>query len=656
MMASLSIPGVEVGPMLVGPTTFIVTCSGIIYSVFRNRNIIEADRQRDLQEKEERYRTLLETSYEGICVLSGDKILDANPNFARLFGYQLPELVGESVLKLMPEEDKSGMLASMQTMIGHLAKVPVYKKDGTPFFIETISKMQIYHGQPTQVIAIRDITERVQAEEALDQNERLYRTLFEGANDAIFLLSLSNIHIAANEKAAEMLGYPVQELVGLRTSDVIVPREYPESQQVKTALLQGEVVPLYESTFRKKNGVEFPVEINVSLVHDPDGNPLCIQSVVRDITERKRTERRMQNQLEQLKALREIDSLITSSLDLNVTLNVLLNHVSAQMGSDAAELLLLNPNLYHLEYCADRGFLPGEIMRGPIRLDDPLAGLAAFDRRLVSIYDLSSVAEDNPRLASLASHGYLVGFAMPLIAKGLVKGVLEVFFRKPFAPLPEWTDFLETLGGQAAIAVDSAELFRNLQRSNIDLIRSYDATLEGWAKALELRDEDTEGHSQRVSDTTVQIGRALGIEDVQLIHLHRGAMLHDIGKMGIPDSILLKPGPLTEEEWVVMKQHPVYAKEMLSPIPFLNPALDIPYSHHERWDGSGYPLGLKGESIPLAARIFAVVDVWDALTSDRPYRKRWSREKTLEYILSHTGILFDPIVVTALQNHLDQGG
>jgi HD-GYP domain-containing protein (c-di-GMP phosphodiesterase class II) len=133
-------------------------------------------------------------------------------------------------------------------------------------------------------------------------------------------------------------------------------------------------------------------------------------------------------------------------------------------------------------------------------------------------------------------------------------------------------------------------------------------------------------------------------------------MLHDIGKMGIPDSILLKPGPLTEEEWIVMKQHPVYAKEMLSPIPFLNPALDIPYSHHERWDGSGYPLGLKGESIPLAARIFAVVDVWDALTSDRPYRKRWSREKTLEYILSHTGILFDPIVVTALQNHLDQGG
>jgi HD-GYP domain-containing protein (c-di-GMP phosphodiesterase class II) len=162
-----------------------------------------------------------------------------------------------------------------------------------------------------------------------------------------------------------------------------------------------------------------------------------------------------------------------------------------------------------------------------------------------------------------------------------------------------------------------------------------------------MRDKETEGHSTRVTEMTVQLASIMAVMDIELEHIRRGALLHDMGKMGIPDSILLKPGPLTPEEWEVMHTHPTRAYEMLAPIPYLRPALDIPYCHHEKWDGSGYPRGLKGEGIPLAARIFAVVDVWDAMTSDRPYRKAWSKEKVIEHIKSGSGTHFDPQVVEA---------
>jgi HD-GYP domain-containing protein (c-di-GMP phosphodiesterase class II) len=174
---------------------------------------------------------------------------------------------------------------------------------------------------------------------------------------------------------------------------------------------------------------------------------------------------------------------------------------------------------------------------------------------------------------------------------------------------------------------------------------AYDHTLEGWSKALELRDQETEGHSRRVTEFTLALAGKLGIQEHELKHIRRGALLHDIGKMGISDQILLKSGPLDEAEWQEMRMHPIYAYRLLSPIPYLQPALDIPYSHHERWDGSGYPLGLKGEEIPLAARIFAVIDVYDALISHRPYRPAWSPGQAKEYLLLNAGILFDPKIV-----------
>lgn len=185
----------------------------------------------------------------------------------------------------------------------------------------------------------------------------------------------------------------------------------------------------------------------------------------------------------------------------------------------------------------------------------------------------------------------------------------------------------------------------NLEQAHEKLLSAYDATIEGWSHAMDLRDKETEGHTLRVTKLSEQLGTIMGVEAEDLVYMRRGALLHDIGKLGVPDSILLKPAKLSDEEWTIMRQHPQYAYDMIQPIEYLRPALDIPLCHHEKWDGSGYPRGLKGEEIPLVARIFAVVDVWDALISDRPYRPAWDKEKALTYIKEQSGKHFDPYVV-----------
>ena len=187
-----------------------------------------------------------------------------------------------------------------------------------------------------------------------------------------------------------------------------------------------------------------------------------------------------------------------------------------------------------------------------------------------------------------------------------------------------------------------------------DLLQTYDTTIEGWSHALDLRDKETEGHTLRVTEMTMKLARAAGMTEEELVHVRRGALLHDIGKMGVPDNILLKPDKLTDEEWVAMRKHPIFAFELLSPITYLRPALDIPYCHHEKWDGSGYPRGLKGEQIPLAARLFAIIDVWDALRSDRPYRQGWTKEKVIEHIKSLSGTHFEPKVVELFLNMMNE--
>jgi PAS domain S-box-containing protein len=495
--------------------------------------------------------------------------------------------------------------------------------------------------------AKRELAERMRAEEALRESKRQLNVLFEQLPIGVSLLDQNREMILANPALEKILDISRDDLLQgkYRNRRYIRPDGTPmplEEFASVRAFKEQQVVRNVETGVITESGKT--IWTSVSAVPFPEADKGVVITTV-DITGRKRADEQIQRQLQRLAALRQIDMTITASLDLRVTLTVFLDQVTSQLQVDAATVLLLNPHTQTLEYAAGRGFRSQVLQHTHLRLGEGHAGRAALERRIVSIPDLTK-AENGLRRSPLLPHEEFVAYyAVPLIAKGQIKGVLELFHRSPFDPDQEWLEFLEALASQAAIATDNATLFENLERSNVELTLAYDTTLEGWARALELRDHDTEGHSRRIADMTLRLARAMGVSEAELVHVRRGALLHDIGKMGIPDSILHKPGPLTGEEWEVMHQHPVYAYQMLSSITFLRPALDIPYCHHEKWDGTGYPRGLKGEQIPLAARIFAVVDVWDALRSERPYRPRWPDEKVLQYIQEQAGKHFDPQVV-----------
>lgn len=349
--------------------------------------------------------------------------------------------------------------------------------------------------------------------------------------------------------------------------------------------------------------------------------------------------------LQQLTALRDIDKAISGNFDLPLNLDLILDNALTLLQLDAAAVLVLNPHTRLLEYTAGRGFRTRALRHTSLRLGEGIAGRAALERRRITLADLQETADGLAASPHLAEEGFCAYVGIPLVAKGRVRGVLEVFRRTALESDPGWHDLLDSLASQAAIAIDNATLYTDLEKANTELSLAYESTLEGWVRCLDYRDRETEGHSRRVTERTVRIARAFGISEGRLPHIRRGALLHDIGKLGVPDNILLKPGKLTEEEWATMRRHPELGHRLLAPISYLRPALDIPYCHHEKWDGSGYPRGLKGEEIPLEARIFAVVDVWDALCSDRPYRPAWPEEKALSYLTDQAGSHFDPLVV-----------
>ncbi len=370
-----------------------------------------------------------------------------------------------------------------------------------------------------------------------------------------------------------------------------------------------------------------------------------ILAVVRDISDRKRTEQQLQDQLQRLAALRSIDAAISSSYDLNLTLVIILSQVTAQLKVDAADILLVNNITHSLDYAGGRGFQTEMIQHTHLKIGQGFAGQAALEKRTLQVPDLDQVEAESLRTPAFYKEKFRSYFCTPLVAKGQVRGVLEIFHRLPFKPEADWLNFLETLAGEAAIAIENATILAELQQVNTELALAYDATIEGWARALELRLREPEGHCQLVTKLTMHIARLLGMDEKQVVHLRRGALLHDIGKLGLPDEIIFKLGPLTEAEIQAMHYHPLHALKLISPISYLRPALEIPLSHHEKWDGSGYPHGLRGEQIPQAARIFAIVDVYDALTSERPYRPAWTHASALAYLESQSGVHFDPVIL-----------
>ncbi len=496
---------------------------------------------------------------------------------------------------------------------------------------------------------------RQRAESALHESEARFSTVFQASPIGLSITHIRDGRLVdVNDEFLTLLGFARDEVIGRTTLELKIWINPGEREKMISVLMGQGWVKDYETQFRRKSGELRNVLLSTTLI-DLSGERYIL-NLIRDITESKRTEEKIDRQYQHLASLSAIDTVITSSFDLDLTLSVFLERVLSQLDVDAAMVLLLRPGLNLLEYAAGRGFRGNGATRLSLRLGEGYAGRAALERRLVGVPDISQA--DHPALSGdvIREEGFIAFYSIPLIAKGEIKGVLEVMHRTILVPDNDWIEFFTALGRQAAIAIDNAGLFSNLQRSNEDLIIAYDQTIEGWSRALDLRDKETEGHTQRVTELTMRLARRLEIADRDLVHIRRGALLHDIGKMGVPDAILLKPSGLTEEETAVMRKHPVYAYELLHPIEYLHPALDIPHYHHEKWDGSGFPDGLKGEQIPLAARLFAVVDAWDALHSDRPYRAGWSSGKIREHLQTEAGSHFDPRMVKAFLEMMKEEG
>jgi putative nucleotidyltransferase with HDIG domain len=342
--------------------------------------------------------------------------------------------------------------------------------------------------------------------------------------------------------------------------------------------------------------------------------------------------------LEKMERLMEINITLNSTLELDQVLDLIIANAVEMLECEAGSILLYNKEKGCLNFSASTSAKSSTLSEILIPLTDSLAGAIFTKNAPLIVNDVTGDVRHNSSVAAQINFRTRSLLGVPMRIQHRVTGVLEALNKRQGGFGEEDVKILTAIASQAAVAIENAQLVKALQES-------YESTLEGWAAALDLRDKETEGHSQRVTVLSLQLAQAMGVSKEFLIHLRQGALLHDIGKMAVPDHILHKKGPLSDMEKAIMRQHPLHAYNMLYPIAYLRSALDIPYCHHEKWDGSGYPRGLKAEEIPLAARIFTVIDVWDALRSDRPYRAAWTEQETLDYIQAEGGKSFDPQVV-----------
>lgn len=652
------------------------------------------DKEQKIQAGDRRYRSIFEGVQDAVLVETGrGEILDVNQRACDMFGYSYQQFLDLTVADIVSEE---GTIIDLQYLEDRGGSVENLESEnirscGERFPVEFSAQLQHIAGRVVMVFVLRDITERKAAQQALERQlkelqglhtiaemgteeideDKIIETATAVVEDVlhpefhgVLILNEEKTHLTVHPSyhnvppAYQGASFSVEEGISGEVARTGEARYYPDVREAPHYL---NIIPEVRTEcclpIKTQNEIIGVLNIESTVVDAYNrGDRRLLQTLAGQLAtsiERARLFNTVNQQLSRLQSLRTIDRAISSSLDLNVTLNIILNKTISGLEVDAACVLLLDPDSHTLQYQKGKGFKTNAIRKIYQRLGVGLGGRVAMGKDPVHIPNLKEITISRERIHLTKEEQFMFYCGLPLISKGKPQGILELYHRSSKPVNKDWMRYAELLSGQAAIAIDNAQLFEKLQKTNLSLTQAYDSTLAGWAKALELRDHDTEGHSQRVTGLTLQLTREMGLDESQLSNIKRGALLHDIGKMAIPDYILQKKGRLTEEEWDKIKRHPEYAKQMLQDIHFLQDAVDIPIYHHERWDGSGYPQGLKGENIPLAARIFAVVDVWDALTSDRPYRKAWSEEAAYQHILKQSGSHFDPRVVSAFQRVID---
>lgn len=653
------------------------------------------DQKRSHQEMiaaSERRRILFEEARDGICVLdSSFAVVDANHSFASMTGLVSKDmLLGKHPWDWddnYPTEEEFRHVFSPLPDRAFSIETVFRRPDGSTIDVEISINPVGIGGNQLLFTLCRDISERLRAESELEDYNRELSALFNisaSLRKATDAASLFNSGIAdattaldADASVIAVLSddcqqYLVEQAAG--AWEALMGKSFNIADSAVARTVAGNTVFITEDGACEAYDAQLQLGVGPAVFvplkwggdnegvlavgrsstvesHPFNDNDVRLLSSIGEMMgvalHRIHLMENMRRRLANIQALRNIDMAIAGSLDLRVIYNVALNEIISQLDVDAATILSVDVHSQRLEYAAGKGFYTTAIEHTSIALGESPAGRAALEQVVIFLPD-SNNHDKLVRKEMLADEKFVDYAVVPLVAKGRTLGVLELFNRSPRRRDQEWRSMFDALGGQIAIAMDSALLFRDLGRKHQELMQAYDATLEGWTRALALKEEETEEHSKRVVTMTMQIARSMDVGDEDLVHIRRGALLHDIGKIGIPDAVLLKPGKLNEEEWQVMRRHPTYAYEMLAPIAYLRRALDIPYCHHERWDGSGYPRGLKAEQIPLAARIFSAVDVYDALTSERPYKTAWSHDDAVQYLQEQSGKQFDPAVVAAL--------
>jgi PAS domain S-box-containing protein/putative nucleotidyltransferase with HDIG domain len=659
-----------------------------------------------LRVSEERYRTLAETANDLIFIIGIDNTLHYVNSFGlRAFDFELHDVIRRKISELIPASLNEILSQNMRNVLEPGKPINIENfiptSHGEVWFSTSLVPLKDNAGNIYAVLGIsRDITEQKRIEQALRESEARYRSRMEEL-EALFTLTK---RLREAQSADEMLPVVLHEMCRVSNADACeITLPDATGERLVIALSEGSIASEIGSTFGRDEGLAGFVMRSCETYVTPDYAtdpyrmtnlshtervgpaifaPLQSENQVLGVlvATRRRSDppnvflpeevrlltamgemagnalRRVrlfddvQRHLSRTQSLHDIQLTVASSFDLSRTLVVALENAITQLRVDAAAVLLFDPQTNTLEYTSGRGFKTEISQQARLRLGEGYAGRTLLEGRMLYLPNLNETGGKYSTYPLIVQEGFVAYCGVPLVTKGQIKGVLEIFQRTPLAMDREQRGFLETLAGQVAIGIDNLTLLTDLQHSNLKLAAAYDATIEGLSHALDLRDKETEGHTQRVVDLTLRLARELGMSEAELVHVRRGALLHDIGKLGIPDAILLKPDQLTDEEWAIMRRHPQYGFEMLATIDYLRPALDIPHYHHEKWDGSGYPNGLKGEEIPLKARLFAVVDVWDALINERPYRFAWSPDLVLDYIREQSGKQFDPSIVRIFLN------
>jgi HD-GYP domain-containing protein (c-di-GMP phosphodiesterase class II) len=372
---------------------------------------------------------------------------------------------------------------------------------------------------------------------------------------------------------------------------------------------------------------------------------LSICDIVAEALKRGKQYEQTQLRLQQLAVLHDIDSAILRNDGLITIFDVALKHLMEHVDVHAAAVLLLNSASGKLECVHGQGIQSLDFYRTSLFLEECLSGRFSIHNRSIDIFNVFECQKTCKRADFLINRGFMACYGVPLTIQGEIIGVIEIFNQQILDLGKSRVAFLEIIATKIAKAIANTGLFTDLFGPQTILPVTDQSNIEGLSHALNLQDKETEAHSQRAAKMTVLIAKSMGIHENRLERIQKGSLLHDIGKMGVPENIINKPGPLSDDEWEVVRRHPVYAYNLIKHNPYLQNSIDIPYCHHEKWDGTGYPQGLIGEQIPIAARIFAVTDVWDALRSNRPYRSAWTANQARNFILQQSGKHFDPQVV-----------